>query len=259
MRLRLEAGSDEPPARDIRSTQSLRGWAWAPPSRSRSQISMTAASGAGAGEEDVDRARPDRRRQDGSGSARHPPVAAMATTRFCRLRCSMSRGRSAPGTDSKKAASCSPTAAPQAAQVSTPVSEPRPPSSLAISGCETPARAATSRCGRPAAVRASRESNAQPLRHVRGARSASHLDARGTGPGSGPCRLPAHARQSRRRGSSRAYGQPDHRSCYPCARRGPRAPGLGDAGLIITPRDGRGCSRGSGRRLDREVDDSGRG
>ena len=64
---------------------------------------------------------------------RQPPGIDVAMTRFWRRRCSRSRGRSAPGACSRNAASWSPTAAAHAAQVSMPVSDPCPPSSLETS------------------------------------------------------------------------------------------------------------------------------
>ena len=130
----------------------------APPSRMRSQISTTATSRrtARVRRTSMDRGREPSPATADSGSDAQPPGADVATTRFWRRRCWMSRGRSAPGTLSKKAASCSPSVAAQAAQVSIPVSTPWPPSSFATSGCETPARTATSRWRSPAPRRASR-------------------------------------------------------------------------------------------------------
>lgn len=84
------------------------------------------------------------------------PGRETATIRSCRRRCSISRGRSAPGRASMNAASWTPTAAAHDASVSMEADVTSPRSRRLQNGWETPARAAAWACVRLDASRDSR-------------------------------------------------------------------------------------------------------
>jgi hypothetical protein len=110
----------------------------------------------------IDSGRASPNRAASSGRPVQPPDRASSITAACRVRCSASRGRSAPGTRSRNAASCPPTTDVATAHVASVAPWPSPRSSSLHLGCEMPARVAASTWRSPTTCRDSRR--ATPIR-----------------------------------------------------------------------------------------------
>lgn len=142
-RLPIEPSRSSRPANSVVFASSPRNAA--PTSSSQSQISTTAASRTS---ERTNAASMARDRQGpgsiaSSGRATQPPREASSTNALWRRRCSISRGRSAPGARSRKPTNRSPSTAATHAHVSMDVFAPWPRSSALIRLWETPTSSAS--------------------------------------------------------------------------------------------------------------------